>query len=193
MWIRKSSIRKVPSFARIPRYALDQVREELFVQGDDAHERLDDAFEDFEEQQPALASHVGQILSRPLGEATMALGFFLSLSIWLAFDRVHGAAVQVVTEGELHSTRELMSLDEALRMAEPQEALETVDVIGMEQPALIEFIHQHLEATLDIRHTAIDANELQLIYRTILVEVLALSYAVQTPSGFPVSKAEALA
>lgn len=193
MWVRQSSIRPVPSFARVPRHALDKVREELLVDGDDAHDRLDEAFEDFEEQQPIVASHVGQILSRPLSEPAMALGFFLSLSIWLAFEHTHGPAVQCVTADELYSTQELMSFDEGLRQEESQETLETADVIGMEQPALVEFVHQHMEATLDLRHADVTADELQLIYRTVLVEILALSYAVQAPLGFPVSKAEVLA
>jgi hypothetical protein len=80
-----------------------------------------------------------------------------------------------------------------LREAEPKEPLETDDVIAMEQPALVEFVHEHIEATLDMRGTAVDAEELQLIYRMVLVEMLALSYAIKTPTGFPVSKAEALA
>jgi hypothetical protein len=63
----------------------------------------------------------------------------------------------------------------------------------MEQPALVEFVHEHVNATLDFREGAVEADELQLVYRMVLVEVLALSYAVKTPAGFPVSKAEVLA
>lgn len=183
----------MPSFARIPRYALDKVREEILIDGEDAHDRLDEAFEDFEEQQPVVASHVGQLLSRPLSEPAMALGFFLSLSIWLAFEHTHGAAVQCVTSEELHSTQELMTFDESLRAGEAQEPLDTADVIGMEQPALVEFVHEHMGATLDLRNPKVTPEEIQLIYRTVLIEILALSYAVQAPRGFPVSKAEVLA
>lgn len=169
------------------------MREEILVDGEDAHDRLDEAFEDFEEQQPVVASHVGQLLSRPLSEPAMALGFFLSLSIWLAFEHTHGAAVQCVTSEELHSTEELMSFDEGLRLEEANESLETADVIGMEQPALVEFVHEHMAATLDLRNSKVTPDEIQLIYRTVLIEILALSYAVQAPHGFPVSKAEVLA
>ncbi len=183
----------MPSFARIPQYALDRVRDELFVEGDDAHDRLDDAFEDFEEQQPILASFVGQILSRPLSEPAMALGFFLSLSIWLAFEQAHGGDVQQISEDELISTRELVSLDETLRQGESLDPLETADVIGMEQPALVAFVHEHMETTLDLQSAKVTADEIQLIYRTVLVEILALSYAVLAPVGFPVSKAKVMA
>ncbi len=183
----------MPSYARIPGHALERVRRELVLEGDEAHDRLDEAFEDFEEEQPILASFVGQILSRPLSEPAMALGFFLSLSIWLAFDHTHGSAVQCVSAEELFSTQELVSLDESLRVGESREPLETADVIGMEQPVLVEFVHQHMEATLDLKGADISASELALIYRTVLVEILSLSYAVAAPVGFPVSKFEALA
>jgi hypothetical protein len=193
VWVRKSSIRPVPSFARIPHYALEHVRKELLGGGVGVHDGLDDAFKDFEEQQPVLASYVGQILSRSRNEATIALGFFLSLSIWLAFSRTHGAAVQMVAEEDLHSTLEHFILDENLRMDEPQDPLETVDVIAMEQPALVEFVHEHMDATLELKHTVVNPEELQLIYRNVLVEILALSYAVRAPLGTTVSNSEVLA
>jgi hypothetical protein len=193
VWVRKSSIRPVPSFARIPHYALEHVRKELLGGGVGVHDGLDDAFKEFEEQQPVLASYVGQILSRSRNEATIALGFFLSLSIWLAFSRTHGAAVQMVAEEDLHSTLEHFILDENLRMDEPQDPLETVDVIAMEQPALVEFVHEHMDATLELKHTVVNPEELQLIYRNVLVEILALSYAVRAPLGTTVSNSEVLA
>jgi hypothetical protein len=183
----------VPSFARIPKHALEQVRHELLIEGKAAHQHLDRAFERFEESQPALSRHVGDILGRPLGEATTALGFFLSLAVWMAFDRCHGSSLNSISTDELRSTRELVSLDENLRESEPTEPLETDDVIAMEQPALVQFVHEHIEATLDLRGKAVDADELQMIYRMVLIEMLALSYAIKTPTGFPVSKAEALA
>jgi len=157
------------------------------------HDGLDDAFEEFEEQQPVLASYVGQILSRSTSEATIALGFFLSLSIWLAFSRTHGTAVQTVAEEDLHSTLEHFTLDENLRMGEPQASLETVDVIAMEQPALVEFVHEHMDATLELKNSSVNPEELQQIYRNALVEILALSYAVRAPEGTVVSNAEVLA
>jgi hypothetical protein len=128
-----------------------------------------------------------------LGEATLALGFFLSLAVWMSFDRCHGVSLKSVSVEEFASTSQLVSLDEDLREAEPNEPLETDDVIAMEQPALVEFVHEHMEATLDMRAESVDADELQLVYRMVLIEMLALSYAVRAPAGFPVSKAEVLA
>jgi hypothetical protein len=191
--VRKSAIRPVPAFARIPRYALDRVRADLLAEGRKAHDSLDEAFEDFERSQPVVSAYVRQILGRPLGEATLALGFFLSLAVWMAFEKCYGHALQSVNAQEFSSTSQLVRLDENLRQGEPTESLETDDVISMEQPALVEFVHEHMDATLNLRSADVDADELQLIYRMVLIEMLALSYAVQPPVGLPVRNVEVLA
>lgn len=193
MWVRKSSIRPVASFARIDAHTLDSVRGLLLTDEGEAEDVLDEAFERFEDSQPALAHKLGDVLGRPLGETALALGYFLSLSVWLAFDRLHGRSLNQVTEEELEATCELLALDESLRQGDPNEQLETDDVVAMEQPALVRFVHEHLEATLDLHGDSVDVSELQQIYRAVLEEILALSYAVRTPMGFPVTKAEVLA
>ncbi len=193
MWVRKSSIRPVPPFARIDAHTLDAVRSILLSDEDETQQILDDAFERFDVSQEALSRQLGVVLARPLGRTALALGYFLCLSVWMAFDRCHGGFLNAVSEEELGATEALLSLDENLRKNDPQEHLETDDVIAMEQPALVRFIHQHLEATLDVHGDAVELEELQSIYRMVLVEMLALSYAVRAPLGFPVSKTEVLA
>lgn len=193
MWLRKSSIRPVPPYARIGPGVLEQVRAALLTDSDDAQEQLDDAFADFEEFQPALADHMAGVLARPLGDTVLALGYFLSLAVWLAFQHGHGRALKKVTPEELMATTELVDLDETMRQADPAEALDTDDVIAMEQPALLGFIREHIEATLDVQGRDLNLDELQIIYRSVLIETLALSYAVQPPAGFPLSKSEFLA
>ena len=193
MWVRKSSIRPVPSFARIHSGAVDRVRNELTLESSDSQDRLDQAYEDFADTQPALADHVGSILGRSLGDATLALGYFLSLSIWMAFDRYQGSALRQISEAELKATRQLFALDESIRESEPNEVLETDDVVSMEQPALVAFVHEHVQATLNAEGSRVDADELRLIYRMVLIEILALSYAVEAPIGFPLARIEASA
>ena len=38
-----------------------------------------------------------------------------------------------------------------------------------------------------------DVDDVHAVYRLVLVEILALSYAVQRPAGYPVGKTELLA
>ena len=58
--------------------------------------------------------------------------------------------------------------------------------IAKASPALI-------DATVDAHAEDIDVDDVHVVYRTVLVEVLALSYAVRRPEGYPVAKTELLA
>ena len=55
----------------------------------------------------------------------------------------------------------------------------TEDVIAMEQPELMRFIGEHLEAALETEADTADVDAIHEVYRLLLIEVLALSYAVQ--------------
>ena len=109
------------------------------------------------------------------------------------FERAHGQHLDAVTEEQIRATGELLSLDEELRRSDPAESLDTDDVIAMEQPHILGFIHEHIDATLDAHAEQIDVDDVHSVYRVVLVEILALSYAVRRPEGFPVAKIELLA
>jgi hypothetical protein len=194
MWVRRSAIRPVPSYARIPTHALDALRAQL-SESDDAttRQQLDEAFGRFEQRQPVLAAHLGATLARPLDETALGLGYFLAIAVWLGFEQVHGNHVAEVGEQELTATRELLELDEQLRRADPTDVLETDDVVAMEQPELLDFVHDHVDITLEHHAESIDVDDVHEVYRAVLTEILALSYAVERPAGFPVARSELLA
>jgi hypothetical protein len=183
----------VPSYARVPSRALEAVRDSLADDDDEARAQLDEAFERFERRQSSLAAHVADALSRPLDETALALGYFLALAIWLAFEQVYGEEIDEVTNEELRATEELLTLDEEIRRTDPAESLDSDDVIAMEQPHLLDFVHEHVDATLEAHAEDIDVDDVHAVYRVVLVEILALSYAVRRPSGYPVVKTELLA
>jgi len=194
MWVRRSAIRPVASYARIPTHALDVLRHELSTADEEStRDHLDEAFERFESRQPALASHLSEMLSKPLDEAALGLGYFLAIAVWLGFEQVHGDKLRSVGEDELDATLQLLQLDEELRQNDPTDVLETDDVIAMEQPELLEFVHDHLDATLENHAEEIDVDDIHSVYRVILTEILALSYSVERPAGFPVARTELLA
>jgi hypothetical protein len=169
------------------------VRQGLSDDDDEARSQLDEAFERFERSQPELASYVADALSRPLDDTALALGYFLALTVWLAFEQVQSGHIESVSEEALGATEQLLELDEQLRRADPAETLDTDDVIAMEQPHLLDFVHEHLEATLEAHADQIDVDDVHTVYRLVLVEILVLSYAVQRPAGYPVVKIELLA
>lgn len=190
MWVRATAIRPVAPYARVPAASLEAVRLGLAADDDDATAQLDSAFDRFEREQPCLSAHIGDVLSEPLDETALALGYFLALAVWLAFDKAHPGRVEQVSPETVRATHELLMLDEELRRADATESLDSEDVIGMEQPDLIEFVHEHVNATMDANRATIDVDDVDVIYRIILVEILSLSYAVSRPAGFPLSRVE---
>ena len=193
MWVRSSAIRPVPPYSRVSSHALDVVRLSLAADDDEARAQLDAGFERFERQQPHLAAHVAEALGRPLDETALALGYFLTLAVWLAFEQAHGANIDEVGESELKATEQLLQLDEELRRKDPAETLDSDDVVAMQQPELLEFVHEHVDVTLDAHAEQVDVDDVHVVYRVVLIEILALSYAVKRPAGYPVAKTELLA
>lgn len=187
MWVRRSSIRPVPAHAKVGAAALRAIRDEL-VESDASGDLLEDAYARFERSQPALAANLSELLDRPYAEATLALAYFLSISVWLAFERVHGRDLMPVLPDELKATTDLLALDEELHRSDASDTLESDDVISMEQPEVIRFVHEHVEATLEAHADSVELSEIQVIYRSVLIEVLALSYAIRAPLGVASSR-----
>jgi len=174
----------------VPLRALAEVEEQLGEDDEQARARLDDAFNRFEATQPALADHISSALSAPLDETALALGYFLTLAIWLSFDSTFGDALIEVSETALKGVEESLQLDEQIRLSDPAEAVDSDDVVAMEQPDVLSFVHEHVDAALEANANEVDVDDVHTVYRIVLVEVLALSYAVKAPSNWAMPTAE---
>ena len=190
MWVRRAAIRPVAQYALLPLRALADVETQLGEDDEQARERLDEAFTRFEETQPALAERISNILNGPLDETALALGYFLTLAIWLGFDAAFGAEMAEVTETALCGVEESLKLDEQIRLSDPAEAVDSDDVVAMEQPDILAFVHEHLDAALEANAGEVDVADVHSIYRVVLVEVLALSYAVKAPANWAMPTVE---
>ncbi len=190
MWVRRAAIRPVPSYAQVPSRILEHIEERLAEDDDDSRQQLDDAFTRFEKTQPALADRIATVLAKPLDETALALGYFLTLAIWLAFDETFGKDLQEVSETALTSVEEALALDEQIRLADPAEAVDSDDVVAMEQPDVLAFVQEHLDAALEANASEVDVDDVHEIYRVVLIEVLALSYAVRPPSNWAALSSE---
>ncbi len=181
VWARPVAIRPVPPFAVIDRSVLERIEEELSQAGEGADTILDAAFDRFEDRQPELAEHVASVLDRPLDETATALGSFLSIVVFMAFERAFDGRLGEVDGDALKATVDAVSLEEELRAQRPREPLDLEDVIAQEQPGIVDFIHVHLEAALDdgTGDHDVDVDDVHLVYQTMLVLVLALSHAVE--------------
>jgi hypothetical protein len=190
VWVRRAAIRPVAPYAQLPLRALSDVENQLGEDDEQARERLDEAFSRFEETQPALADRISNILNGPLDETALALGYFLTLAIWLGFDGAFGSEMAEVTETALVGVEESLQLDEQIRLSDPAEAVDSDDVVAMEQPDILSFVHEHLDAALEANAGEVDVSDVHSIYRVVLVEVLALSYAVKAPANWAMPTVE---
>lgn len=186
MWVRGAAIRPVPPYAVVGRDMLDNVEEELADGGLGAKSELDDAFERFERTQPALAQRAADILARPLDETALALGYFLTIAVWLAFERSFGARLSEVSEEEQAAADAALELEEQLRAAHSNEPLELEDVMAIEQPGILAFVNEHVDAALEPQDSdsrEVDVDDVHLVYRNVLMQTLALSHAVRSTTG----------
>ncbi len=113
MWVRGAAIRPVPRYAVVDAASLEQIELGLADDSSRSRDELDGAFARFESTQPELADAISQVLSKPLDDTALALGYFLSIAVWLAFERTFGAArLRQVSRDALRATEEAIKLEE---------------------------------------------------------------------------------
>ncbi len=194
MWSRGVAIRPVPAHAVIDARTVEGVRGAFEADDDDAQQKLDDAFSRFEATQPALSARLEDALEkRGLDETARTLGYFLGVCVWLAFDRQFGGRLGRVDDVAVRAETDALDLESELRAA--GDALDAEDVVTREQPALMEFIHEHIDVALENESFATkgDVDDVHTIYRVVLVELLSLSHAVTPHPGAPARRGEVLA
>jgi hypothetical protein len=200
MWVRGAAIRPVPRYAIVDAATLEVIERELADDTPAAREELDRAFARFESTQPQLADALSHVLSRPLDDTALALGYFLTIAIWLAFERTFGATrLREVSSDALIATDEAIKLEEELRAAHGDEPFDLDDVVSIEQPNVLAFIHEHVDAALEPRGEEVaesrdvDVDDVHIVYRSIVLLTLCLSHAVLPVDGASRSSRELIA
>jgi hypothetical protein len=197
MWVRGAAIRPVPRYAQVDATMLERIERELADDSPESQGELDRAFVRFESTQPQLADTISQVLSKPLDDTALALGYFLSIAIWLAFERTFGEArLREVSTDALQATEQAIKLEEELRAAQGDEPFDLDDVVSIEQPSVLAFVHEHVDAALDPslrvrvpgdpedgRDREVDVEDVHGVYRAIVLLTLCLSHAVLPVDG----------
>lgn len=198
MWSKGAAIRPVPRFAVVERCTLDRVERELADDTPPSRDELDGAFTRFEATQPHLSASISAVLARPLDETALALGYFLSIAIWLAFERTFGERrLREISADVLKATEEAITLEEELRAANGAEPLDLDDVVSLAQPHVLAFVHEHVDAALDPACRSaraadageprdppeIDVDDVHAVYRATVLLTLCLSHAVVPLDG----------
>jgi hypothetical protein len=200
----------VPRFAVVPKATLDQIERELADDSPRAQGELDGAFARFESTQPHLADAISQVLSRPLHQTALALGYFLSIAVWLSFERTFGEArLRQVSSDALSATDQAIALEEELRAAHGHAPFDMDDVVSVEQPSVLSFVHEHVEAAFDPasarggasketcppveRQQEPHHDDVRAVVRAVVLLTLCLSHAVVPLSDTPRGSAELMA
>ncbi len=183
MFLRKAAIRPVPRYAVIDEAVIGSLESLLDEPGEQLQKALDDGFRVLDRTQPALARYLADIVSDGGDEFVQSLGYFLTVTVYLAFRDAFPTRLAEIDERSLNLAREMLETDTALRAADPHEVLESDDVIALTQPHLVGFVQHHLEEALRQADEEVTMPELERTYQAVLVEVIALSAAVRAPDG----------
>lgn len=145
-------------------------------------------------EQAQLARYLLERLEQPLDEAALELGQLLAVSVFMAFEATPDAALSASSADAVAAAEASLAADEELRRSDPMEALESEDIVAIEQPALVAFVNEQIGHTLEKHAGSIDVDHVAVVFRAILVEILALSHAVVPPAGYsPPRDAEPMA
>lgn len=186
MWPARAALRPVPRHAVVPENVVEELENE-FVGAEHLASRIDRAFDDLDEQQPALSHFLSAQLDGVTDETAQALGHFLGIVVHKAYRNAFGRRLRSVHEDTIASTAASFDCDEELRRGSGDEVLETDDVVAMAQPHLVTFVRSQLDAALEAdvegEPSDVELDAVSHVYRAVLVEIMALAQSVDPPNG----------
>jgi hypothetical protein len=183
VWVRRSAIRPVPRYARVPESAIAAIEGRLASADARAERLVADAYRRFSAEQYPLTEYLRQRLNHSLDDVAQALGQMLSVAVYMAFEALPTGSLVSADADAVAAADAALGADEELRRADPVDALDSEDIVAIEQPALVGFVNQHIGVTLEKHAESVDVDDVALVFRAILVEILALSHAVVPPDG----------
>ncbi len=183
MFIQKAALRRAPSYATVPAHALELVESSLDHDAQDLQETLDRGHRQMERQQSHLSEWLAEQISDCDDELAQSLGYFLGVTVFLAFFEAFSKRLSSVSPDALKMVLKTFDIDEELRAADPNNGLGSDDVIGLSQPVLVEYVQHHMGEALEQAGEHVNTQGFDDIYRAVLVQIIALSYAVQSPEG----------
>ena len=193
MFFRKAALRKVPRYAVVDAHIIESLEGSLDNQPDALQDALDRGYAELDRRQPTLTEWMAEELSSTEDELVQSLGYFLSVTVYMAFREAFPTRLAEIGPSELQLAEDLLAADEELRAADPTEVLDSDDLLAMDQPSVLAFVKHHVDEALQQGDEGVNFEELDRIYRAMLVQVIALSHAVRSPTGELGPPREALA
>lgn len=148
-WIRGAALRPVDDWAVVPPEVVQGLADELSAAGEGVRQLVDQAYREFDSRQPIVAAFAAERIN-PLEDPTaVALGYFLSISVFMLFDRAFGGRMRELSEEDVAAAREALDSEDELRQKDPSAAMDSEDVVASQQPHVLAFVRRHLDAALD--------------------------------------------
>lgn len=173
----------MPPWAVVDDLAIDALEDSLGEPEENLQETLDTGYREMDRLQPDLAEWLaGQVSSRK-DELAQSVGYFLAVTVYLAFREAFPTRLGTVDGSALHLAIETLDTDAELRANDPTEVFESDDVVAMGQPSVLSYVQHHFDEAVAQADGEADLEAFDVVYRAILVEVIALSHAVRSPNG----------
>lgn len=184
VFVRKAALRPIPPYAVVGEHAVEAVEQALDTD-EDLQEVLDQGYRELDRRQPVLGAWLADQVASCSDELAQSLGYFLAVTVFLAFREAFPTRLGEVDANALGIAIDTLETDEKLRENDPDEGIETDDLLAMGQPLLVEFVQHHLQEAAEQESEGDKPADLRHVYRMTLVEVIALSHAVASLSGEP--------
>ena len=161
MFLRKAALRPVPRWAIVDEEVIASVEASLEDDEVNLQESLDRGYADLDRLQPSIALWMADELSRKKDELVQSVGYFLSVTVYMAFREAFPTRLREVDEGMLQIAEATLSADEELRAEDPLEILDSDDVLAISQPSLVAYVQHHVGEALDQGEGEVDLDELE--------------------------------
>ncbi|MCX7808152.1 MAG: hypothetical protein N2515_06060 [Deltaproteobacteria bacterium] len=187
MFFRKAAIRPIPRWAVVDEEAVLAVEAMLELSDEAFEQAMEQAYRQMEERQPTLTAWLVAQFTFHENELVQSVAFFLAVSVYMAFREAFPTRLQTIDAAQLELAIETFITDESIRQEDPIEVMETDDIIAVGQPAVVHFIQSHVDEAIGQAGENPPLDAFDHVYRSLLVEVVALSHAVSPPHGLPES------
>jgi hypothetical protein len=167
----------------VDEHAIDALEHSLTEGGAGLQHTLDTGYREMDRLQPPLAEWLASQVSSRTDELAQSVGYFLSVTVYMAFREAFPRRLDTVDRSSLKLAIDTLHADEELRANDPTEVMESDDVVAMTQPVLFGYVQHHFDEALAQADDDVDLEAFDVVYRAILVEVIALSHAVRGPEG----------
>jgi len=181
--IGSGALGRTAPWAIVPEEVVGALAEELKGEADEVRAVVDRGMEKLDRDQPTLSGYVSSCLQHIEDETALALGHFLSVATFLAFDRAFAGRLRAVDDDALHAAREALVTESELQEKEPHLRLSAAASVATLQPHVAALVDRHLSAAVEAEEDAPSEEALGVVFGTVLVIVVALTHCVGAPEG----------